>query len=253
MANDLAAVSIAVRRSLEMQAATAAHRRFAGFPREGLELLRQLDANNSRAWFAAHRQLFRELLVGPALDLVVELGPPLRQRVSAGLRAEPRVGGSILRMQHDARYLRGNPFRTHLELWFWEGRGPSHQHPGFFLRLTPDQLVLGAGISLFPPDVLPLYRDRVDQPAPGRQLVGLLHRLELAGYEVTGHRLRRTPRPYPADHERAPLLRWLGLRVERAETLPATMPEAVLGPVLPELLVSGFVRLRPLHHWLMRL
>jgi uncharacterized protein (TIGR02453 family) len=236
-----------------MCAVTTANGRFGGFTREGLELLRQLEANNTRAWFAAHRKLFQELLVGPALDLVVQLGPLLRARVSPGLRAEPRVGGSILRMQHDARYLRAHPFRTHLELWFWEGRGPSHQHPGFFVRVAPDQLVLGAGITLFPPDMLLRYRDLVDEPGPGRELAGLLHRVEAAGYEVAGPRLQRTPRPFAADHERAPLLKRLGLRVERAETLPGPMPEAVLGPVLPELLVSGYARLKPLHRWLLRL
>src|SRR5690348_8661936 len=84
----------------EMPAVATAGRHFGGFTRDGLELLRQLEANNTRTWFAAHRQLFRELLVGPALDLVVELGPLLRRRVSPGLRAEPRIGGSILRLQH---------------------------------------------------------------------------------------------------------------------------------------------------------
>ena len=81
----------------------------------------------------------------------------------------------------------------------------------------------------------------------------LVAALKQAGYEVTGQRLRRTPGPYPPDHERAMLLRRSGLRVERAEALPPTMPEALLGPVLPELLVSAFVRLKPLHRWLRRL
>jgi uncharacterized protein (TIGR02453 family) len=236
-----------------MRNVTAANGRFRGFTREGLELLRQLEANNTRAWFGAHRQLFQELLVGPATDLVMELGPLLRHRLSPGLRAEPRMGGSVLRMQHDARYLRGQPFRTHLELWFWEGRGPSHQHPGFFVRVAPEQLVLGAGITLFPPDMLLAYRERVDEPTPGRELAGLLSRLEMAGYQVTGQVLQRTPRPFAPDHERASLLRRLGLRVERVEALPDGMPEAVLGPVLPELLASGFARLKPLHRWLLRL
>lgn len=236
-----------------MHAVPTPRRRFGGFTREGLELLRQLEANNTRAWFAAHRQLYRELLIEPALDLVIELAPLLRRQVSPGLRAEPRVGGSILRTHHDARFLSGTPFRTHLELWFWEGRGPSHQHPGFFVRLTPDQLVLGAGITLFPPGLLFRYREQVDHPGPGRELAGLLHRMESAGLRVTGSSLKRTPRPFPADHERGHLLRRLGLRVERAEGLPDPMPEVVLGPVLPDLLVGGFLRLRPLHEWLRRL
>jgi uncharacterized protein (TIGR02453 family) len=236
-----------------MHAATAPPRRFAGFSREGLELLRQLEANNNPAWYTTRRQLFQELLVEPALDLVVDLGPRLRERVSPGLRAEPRVGASVLRMRHDARFVKSPPFRTHLELWFWEGRGPSHHHPGFFVRVAPDQLVLGAGITLFPPALLLRYRDLVDRPATGRELVGILNRQETAGIRITGSCLRRVPRPFPADHERATLLRRLGLRAERVETLPEAMPEAVLGPVLPELLVGGLTRLRPLHRWLRRL
>jgi uncharacterized protein (TIGR02453 family) len=237
----------------EMPAVPTAPRRFAGFSRECLELLRQLEANNSRVWFEAHRQLFRDLLVEPAVDLVIEIGPLLRRRLSQDLRAEPRVGGSILRMRHDARFPRDRPFRTHLELWFWAGRGPSHQHPGFFVRLGADELVLGAGITLFPPDVLLRFRERVDEPGSGRELVALLRRLETTGVQVTGQRLRRVPRAFPADHERASLLCHLGLRVERVEPLPGAMPEAVLGPVLPELLVSGFVRLDPVRRWLLKL
>lgn len=236
-----------------MHGVTAAGSRFSGFSREALELLRQLEEHNSRTWFAAHRQLFRELLIEPALDLVVDLGPLLRRHVASGLRAEPRVGGSLLRLQHDARWAREAPFRTHLELWFWEGRGPSHEHPGFFVKVAPDHLVLGAGITLFTPALLTRYRERVDEPATGRELVGLLHRLESAGLHATGDSLRRVPRPFPSDHERAALLRRLGLKVERAESLPGAIPEAVLGPILPELLVSGFVRVKPLHEWLRRL
>jgi hypothetical protein len=58
------------------------------------------------------------------------------------------------------------------------------------------------------------------------------------------------PRRFPADHERASLLKRQGLRAERVEALPPTLAGAVLGPVLPELVVSGFVRLAPLWRWL---
>lgn len=236
-----------------MHAAPAAPRRFAGFDRECLELLRQLEANNNTAWFEANRQLFQDLLIEPAVDLVNEIGPLLHRRLSPGLRAEARVGGSILRMRHDARFPRDDPFRTHVELWFWEGRGPSHQHPGFFIRLGADQLVLGAGISLFPPHVLLHFREQVDLPGPGRELVAVLRRLGAGGGRLEGQRLRRVPPPFSPDHERGDLLRQLGLRFEREEPLPGVMPEAVLGPVLPELLVSAFARLEPLRRWLLRL
>jgi uncharacterized protein (TIGR02453 family) len=225
-------------------------RRFGGFSRESLDLLRQLEANNTRTWFAAHREHFQELLVEPALDLVVELGPMLRERISPDLRAEPRVGGSLLRLQRDARSHLALPFRAHLELWFWAGRGPSHMHPGFFVRIAPDELVLGAGIPLFPPDLLLRYREHVDQPGQGSELAALLQRLQTGGARIEGSSLQRVPRPFLTDHTRASLLRRTGLRAERVEPLPAGTPEAVLGPILPELVVSGFRRLAPLWRWL---
>lgn len=230
-----------------MHAAAPVQRRFVGFPRPAFELLAQLAANNNRAWFAAHRPALEALVVRPALDLVVDLGPLLRRQVSQALRAEPRVGGSILRLHHDARYVRANPFRTHVELWFWEGRGPSHRHPGFFVRLTADQLVLGAGITSFPSGgMLDRYRAAVDEPLAGRNLAGIVHRLRRNGWGLEGPALRRVPAPYPPDHERGDLLRRTGLRVARAERLP----EAVHGPGLAQLIASGLARVSPFHRWL---
>lgn len=143
-----------------MQPAPAATRRFTGFSPCAFDLLRELALNNKHSWFAAHRPALEQLLVRPSLALIEDLGPLLRSRLSAGIRAEPHVGGSLLRLRKDARFVRGSPFRTHLELWFWEGRGRSSQHPGCFFRLTPDSLVLGGGMTTFPTDMLARYRRR---------------------------------------------------------------------------------------------
>jgi uncharacterized protein (TIGR02453 family) len=221
---------------------------FTGFPRHGLWLLRQLSEHNNRAWFAPRREAFRALLVAPALDLVIELGPLLRSRVSDGIRAEPRVGGSILRQDRDARFAREAPLRTHIELWFWEGSGPSHVNPGCFVRLSPERLVLGAGLRRFPDGVLQSYRRAVDAPASGRELVAAVRRLEHRGWRLEASRRRRVPEPYARDHERAGLLSRDGLIVERSEALP----DAVFRADLPLLLASELRRVRGLHRWLVR-
>ena len=57
--------------------------------------------------------------------------------------------------------------------------------------------------------------------------------------------IRPLPSPRPAVGSLS-----LTLRAERVEALPPTLAGAVLGPVLPELVVSGFVRLAPLWRWL---
>jgi hypothetical protein len=53
---------------------STAPRRFAGFDRSALELLRELEANNNAIWFDAQRARFRDLLIEPAIDLVIEMG-----------------------------------------------------------------------------------------------------------------------------------------------------------------------------------
>jgi uncharacterized protein (TIGR02453 family) len=229
---------------------STAPRRFAGFDRDALDLLRDLEEHNDYGWFNTQRARFRELLIEPAKDLVIEMGPLLRARISPGLRAEPRVGGSILRMRKDARYSREQPFRTELELWFWEGRGPSYHHPGFFVRIGTRHLAIGAGSPLLTPSHLLRFREQVDLPGPGRELATVLRRLEAAGARVGGQRLRRVPQPFATDHERADLIKHLGLIAVRVEALPGAVPEAVVGPVLPELLIGGFCRLAPLWRWL---
>ena len=223
--------------------------RFNGFSPRAFELLRKLALNNNRSWFDAHRPALEQLLVRPSLALIADLGPLLRTRLSPGIRAEPQVGGSLLRLRRDARFLRGAPFRTHLELWFWEGRGRSSQHPGCFLRLTPEQLVMGGGITTFPSHMRARYRSAVDQPTSGRELGAVLDRLARRGWSVVGPSLSRVPAPYGADHVRSDSLRRTGLKVERPEPLP----EAVFDAELPALVASGLAQLKPLHHWLAQL
>jgi|SRR5437588_4836580 len=229
-----------------MKADPVLDNRFSGFPPRAFELLRALGEHNERSWYAANRAALKAALVQPALALVVALGSLLKERVSPGIRAEPRVGGSILRLSHDARYVSAGPFRTHLELWFWEGAGSSRDNPGCFVRLAPDRLVVGAGMTAFPDGFRERYQAAVDQPAQGRELAAILHGLDAGGWSLEGRRARRVPAPYPSDHERRDLLRLLGLRVERT----APLPDVVFEPRLPELLSRELAQLGPLHRWL---
>src|SRR3954453_11454935 len=123
---------------------------FAGFPRDGLEFLAGLAEDNSRAYFDAHRDVYEGALLAPAKAFVVALGEELRARVAPGLRAEPRVNGSILRINRDTPCTNGKrPFKARPHGWFWEGAGPSRASPGLFLRLRPAAAGLGAGIHRF--------------------------------------------------------------------------------------------------------
>src|SRR3954470_23038439 len=144
---------------------------FAGFPREGLEFLEGLAGDNSREYFDVHRDTYEAELLRPAKEFVVALGEELRARVSPGIRAEPRINGSILRINRDTRFSADKrPYKEHVDFWFWEGDAPSRERPGLFVRLRPATVTLGAGMHRFEPPVLAAYRAAVTAEGTGRAL-----------------------------------------------------------------------------------
>jgi uncharacterized protein (TIGR02453 family) len=222
---------------------------FTGFPPDLLPFLQELSDNNNREWFVTHRDTYESVVLGPACTLVSAMGPVLHRRLGSHLRAEPRSGGSVLRVQRDARFARGAPYKPYLDLWFWEGLGPSRESPGFFVRISPDRLQVGAGMHRLPADRLTRFRECVDDPESGLALAALVVRLGRSGWSVAGQSLRRVPAPYPADHERGALLRHTGLYAEKDQE----HPDELFTADLPEYLVERFRPVRHLHRWLVDL
>ena len=222
---------------------------FAGFPGEGLGLLAGLAENNTREYFDAHRDVYESALLTPAKAFVVALGEELHARVSPALRAEPRVNGSILRINRDTRFTTDKrPYKEHLDLWFWEGDGPSREHPGFFVRLRPDTIALGAGMHRFDGRALAAYRSAVAADDTGRALEEALAAATAVRGATVGPppALKRVPRGIAGDHPRGEHLRRDRLFVAGAWKLPRAVSTASFVDWVAERLE----RLAPVERWL---
>src|SRR3954447_9608571 len=221
---------------------------FAGFPRQGLEFLEALATDNTREYFDAHRATYQSQLLQPAKDFVVALGEELRARVSPRLRAEPRINGSILRINRDTRFSTDKrPYKDHVDFWFWEGDAPSRERPGLFMRLRPATVALGAGMHQFEPAALAAYRAAVADESTGRALEeALAAATALRGATVGGLAYKRVPRGFAADHSRAELLRHGALYVSGEWKLP----RAVSGAAFVGWAAERLERLAPVERWL---
>lgn len=181
---------------------------FSGFPRAGLEFLRQLATHNDRDWFDRNRATYADALQAPARAFVVAYGAALAARISPGIRAEPRVGRSLFRINRDLRFSRDRtPYNPWLDLTFWEGPDP-RASPALFLRLEPDRVTIGAGVMALRDERLAAYRAALDDER-GTRLQELLDRLGTARPHIALNEptRARVPAGYPADHPRADLLR----------------------------------------------
>lgn len=182
-----------------------------GFPKDTMTFLKGIGAHNEKAWFEANRPLYEAGYVGPARAFVEEIGPRL-QKLAPGIRFEPRIGGSISRINRDIRFSRDKrPYKDHLDLWFWHGEKRGWELPGFYLRITPWEVWLGAGMHMFGKEQLTAFRDAVVAETSGRALVAALGKVEKAGYKAGEANRKQVPRGYDKDHPRARYLLLEGL------------------------------------------
>jgi uncharacterized protein (TIGR02453 family) len=194
---------------------------FTGFPRETFKFLSGLAAHNSKEWFEAHREDYERYHLAPAKAFVEAIAPGLK-KISKTVNAEPRVNGSIFRINRDVRFSKDKrPYKTTLDVWFWEGDKRGWEAPGFFLRLAPAAMIAGAGMHRFTPVQLAAYRAAIVEEKAGAALEKIVAGL---GELHLGEPARKTlPRGFDAAHRRAALLLHEGLHAIRESPLPASV------------------------------
>jgi len=107
---------------------------------------------------------------------------------------------------------------------------------GFFARLTPVVLGVGAGCHGLDPERLTRFRQAVADPASGAELAGIAQRLEAAGYQLGGAVLKRPPAGVAAAGPASRFLRHKALFVHHDEPADERVQTAA---VLPSACATG--------------
>ena len=219
---------------------------FTGFPEETFAFLTELRANNAKPWLDAHRDDYEAQYLAPARAFVEDMGEMLLE-VAPEVRFEPRVNGSIFRVNRDIRFSNDKtPYKDHLALWFWDGAERREATSGFYLRLLPDQVGIGVGAHRFDKDRLASYRELVVDATAGTALLAAVDSVERAGYMVHGEHYQRVPTGFDADGRAADLLRHRALFAGEDVPVPASVHDRrFLGWCL-----RRWEKMAPLHRWL---
>ncbi len=197
---------------------------FRGWPVEAVEFLEGIELDNSKSYWNAHKDLYREKLLGPMTALLAELAPEFG-------------AGRVFRPYRDTRFSADkSPYKTNIA---------AHNDAGY-ISLSADALGVGAGLYRPSSDQLARFRVAVADDRTGPELVRLVTELRKKQVEVSAHEvLKSAPRGYPSDHPRIDLLRHKGL---------TAWEEWPVGPWLdtnaPKRRIADFLRATvPLRKW----
>jgi uncharacterized protein (TIGR02453 family) len=166
---------------------------FEGFGPNVRTWFNGLEADNSREYFAANRDVFEESIRGQMDALLLELSH--------------RFGGEVklFRQNRDIRFSADkSPYKTNT---YGVLRGSEIAPQGLYASISADGLVAGSGYHMMARDQLDRFREAVDEDRYGAELAELVAKAQKAGLEVWGDSVATAPRGYPRDHERIELLR----------------------------------------------
>lgn len=225
---------------------------FDGFPKAGLDFLADLEVNNERPWFKAHKDVYKTALLEPAVDFVSAIGERLQAEISDNINYDTRTNGSgsLMRIYRDVRFSKDKtPYNTFLSGLFWEKPGKKNTRPGFGFRLRANGMDLIAGQFGFDKQGMVLYRTAVLDDNLGPELAKILSELVKDGrYSINGDQYKRVPRGYDEDHPKAGLLKYKGMY---AHPVPFGV-DVVTSADLVDETMARFHEMAGLERWLVK-
>lgn len=178
--------------------------RFPGFPPETLQFLKDLKVNNNREWFQANKSVYDEKVKAPMIELVLALGEELRDFGTDLVTAPDKA---IYRIYRDVRFSKDkSPYKTHVAAVFSVRGLDKHAGAGLYFHFSPDELLAGGGIYM--PGSQQLLAIRQSIAAEHEELRGIVKNRTFKRYfgEMSGARLKRSPKGFAPDHPAADLL-----------------------------------------------
>jgi uncharacterized protein (TIGR02453 family) len=173
---------------------------FSGFPPEAFAFYEGLEADNSKAYWAAHKSVFEGCVAGPMQELLDEL--------------EPAFGAAkMFRPYRDVRFSKDkSPYKTRqYAVVHLGGEHGGAGVQGLYIGIDADGLHLGGGQYQASTEQARRMRTAIADELTGRELRKILDVLLRKGFELAGEQLKRVPKPWDDAHPRADLLRYKSL------------------------------------------
>lgn len=163
---------------------------FSGFPEAALDFYDDLETDNTKVFWDAHKSTYDSAVATPMRALTVAL--------------EDEFGtAKVFRPYRDVRFAKDKtPYKTHQGAFV--PRGPA---TGWYVQIGAPGVRVGVGFYEASTARLASIREAITDDAHGSQLEQILADLQASGWTLGGDTLKTAPRGYDIDHPRIGLLR----------------------------------------------
>jgi uncharacterized protein (TIGR02453 family) len=163
---------------------------FTGFPVAALDFYDDLEMDNTRSFWNAHKETYETAVKAPMTALVAALEPEFGQ-------------AKVFRPFRDVRFAKDKtPYKTHQGAFV--ARGPA---TGWYVQVGAAGVRVGVGFYEASSPRLAAIREAIADLHRGAELERIIKDLEADGWTLGGDTLKTAPRGYSADHPRIDLLR----------------------------------------------
>ncbi|MCW2848902.1 MAG: hypothetical protein JWR90_2876 [Marmoricola sp.] len=200
---------------------------FEGFPDTALDFYDDLELDNTKSFWEAHKHVYESAVRLPMLALTAAL-------------AEEFGAAKVFRPYRDVRFAKDKtPYKNHQGAIVQVGAAT-----GYYVQVgSPGVSVSGGYYHAGGPD-LARIRTAIDVEHSGAELARIVAALEADGFTIRGDQLKTTPRGYTVDHPRIDLLRYKSMSMTKSYGF-----ENLDTPDLLDRVRADWRALRPLVDW----
>ena len=171
------------------------------FSDKTFKFLNNLQKNNNREWFNEHKADYETHVRQRFQALISDFQAPLA-KISSHYVADPRaVGGSLFRINRDARFSKDkSPYKHFMGARFYHEKGRDSEAPKFYFHLQKNECFIAAGAWYPEADTLRKVRQFIlDNPTSWKKAV--YSKKFTDKYSREADSTVRVPRGFPDDHE----------------------------------------------------
>lgn len=217
---------------------------FNGFTPQTFQFLKDLEQNNYKEWFEAHKHIYENDIILPLRALVATLSPAMHKIDPAFELRQHRV---ISRIYRDIRFSKDKtPYKT--AMWFTFQIPVTRElwmdYPGYFMELRKNEYTIGMGLFAPKKKVMDIYREEVAYEAQEFRRITQKTVID-RGFLIGGEEYKR-PLPNDLSDYYQPWIQRKGIWVYKTKPID----EEIFTPQIAQKIQDEFIALEWLYNFM---